>query len=134
MKMFLNGTAMSGQADHVHLHGAALLGPATTAPCYRFYAVRGEFPGLVPVADGGGPVDGEVYELPEDVWTQSLAPAEPSELDLGEVQLEDGSTVFAMILDLTRVDPDDLEDITALCGWRAYLTSVGAAVPTARTT
>lgn len=133
MKMFLNGTAMYGQADHVHLRGAALLKPARTAARYRFYAVRGEFPGLVPVVEGGGHVHGEVYELAEDVWTQSLAPAEPSELDLGEVELDDGTTVFAMVLDLGRVDPEDLEDITALGGWRAYLKTVGATVPAART-
>lgn len=134
MKMFLNGTAMSGQADHVHLQGAPLIGAATTAARYRFYAVRGEFPGLVPATDGtGGAVQGELYEIPEDVWQRSLAPAEPSELDLGEIQLDDGSTVFALVLDLRRVSPDDVEDITEFGGWRAYLEGVGAAVPAVRT-
>lgn len=127
MKMFLNGTAMSGQADYVHLQGAPLIGAARTAATYRFYAVRGSFPGLVPVNEGGGHVHGEVYELSEDVWAHSLAPSEPSELDLGEVELDDGTTVFAMILDLGRVDADDLQDITQLGGWRAYLKSVRAA-------
>ena len=48
-RMFLNGTAMSGQKDHGAIAGATFVGPARTAPRYRFFAVRDEFPGLFPV-------------------------------------------------------------------------------------
>lgn len=133
MLMFLNGTAMSGQADHGQLQGSTLLRAARTSAGYRFYAVRGEFPGLVPVDEGGGCVEGELYELPESVWEQSLAPSEPVELALGQVQLDDGETVFAMLLDTSRVDPADITDITELGGWRAYLRSIGAVTPSSRT-
>ncbi|MCW2590696.1 MAG: hypothetical protein JWQ86_3123, partial [Mycobacterium sp.] len=39
--MFLNGTAMSGQKDHGVIDGLArFVRPATTAPNYRFFAIR----------------------------------------------------------------------------------------------
>src|ERR1700678_3930747 len=85
MKMFLNGTAMSGQADHRRLRGAPFLGAVCTAPLYRFFAVRGEFPGRVKVAQDGGVVAGELYELEDEVWRTSLGPAEPAELMLSEI-------------------------------------------------
>ena len=120
-RMFLNGTAMAGQADHGAIAGASFLGPARTAPHYRFFAVRDAFPGLVPVADGGGAIDGELYELSEEILFDSLMPAEPAELELGAVELEDGSIVNAMHLQPERLAPDHaVVDITALGGWRAY--------------
>jgi gamma-glutamylcyclotransferase (GGCT)/AIG2-like uncharacterized protein YtfP len=67
--MFLNGTAMSGQKDHGAIAGATFVGPARTAPRYRFFAVRDEFPGLYPVAAGGAAVEGELYELTSDLGT-----------------------------------------------------------------
>lgn len=132
MHMFLNGTAMSGQADHHHLNGAPFLGEARTAKGYRFYAVRGEFPGLVPTEEGGS-IAGELYDLDDEVWRTSLGPAEPSELTLGTIELADGRQVYAMILDLDRVRPEEIEDITEIGSWRGYLTGRGLAAPQART-
>jgi gamma-glutamylcyclotransferase (GGCT)/AIG2-like uncharacterized protein YtfP len=63
--MFLNGTAMSGQKDHHAIAGATFVGPARTAPRHRFFAVRDEFPGLLPVDEGGLSIDGELYEVDE---------------------------------------------------------------------
>jgi hypothetical protein len=130
--MFLNGTAMAGQADHHNLRGAPLIGPARTAPKYRFLAVRDEFPGLLPVTEPdeagvteAGSIVGELYQLDEEVWRTSLGPAEPRELELGEIELEDGSIVNAMILVPERVTPGDkVVDITGFGGWRAYQASL----------
>jgi gamma-glutamylcyclotransferase (GGCT)/AIG2-like uncharacterized protein YtfP len=133
MKMFLNGTAMSGQADHRRLRGAPFLGAVCTAPLYRFFAVRGEFPGLVKVAQDGGVVAGELYELEDEVWRTSLGPAEPAELMLSEIVLQDGREVCAMTLDLTTVREAEIEDITELGGWRAYLDARGMDAPRTRT-
>jgi hypothetical protein len=119
--MFLNGTAMQGQKDHGAVAGATFVGPARTAPRYRFFAVRDEFPGLFPVPSGGGSIVGELYELTEDLLLGGLLPAEPAELDLGEIELDDGRTVNAMHLVPGRLAAGDkVVDITAFGGFRAY--------------
>ncbi len=133
MHMFLNGTAMRGQQDHRYLNGAPFLGEVRTAARYRFYAVRSEFPGLVPVETAGGSIVGELYDVDDEVWRTSLGPSEPAELTLGTIELDDGRRVQAMLLDTTVVPPDDLSDITEAGGWRAYLSATGRVGPQART-
>ena len=129
--MFLNGTAMSGQPDHHAVDGARFLGPARTAPLYRFYAVRDAFPGLYPIPVGppgneisglsGASIEGELYELPEEMLYESLMPEEPAELELGVVELTDGTVVNAMHLQFERIAPGDrVVDIAGFGGWRAY--------------
>ncbi len=125
--MFLNGTAMSGQPDHHAVDGARFLGAVRTAPMYRFYAVRDSFPGLYPIPAGsplvGVSIEGELYELPEEMLYGSLMPEEPAELELGVVELADGSVVNAMHLQFERVAAGDkIVDIAGLGGWRAYQT------------
>jgi len=125
VRVFLNGTAMLGGADHGNLKGAPFLGAAKTAPRYRFYSVGDRFPGLVPVEEGGASIEGELYELDESVWHGSLLPAEPPELRAGVIELSDGSTAHAMILEPDRADPAALREITAFGGWRAYHAAKG---------
>jgi len=129
-RMFLNGTAMRGQKDHGAVGGATFVGAARTAPGYRFYAVRDEFPGLLPVVEGGGSIVGELYEMTEEQLIDGLMPAEPAELELGEIQLDDGSTVNAMHLVPARLVPGDkVVDITAIGGFRAYQAFLAANDP-----
>jgi gamma-glutamylcyclotransferase (GGCT)/AIG2-like uncharacterized protein YtfP len=119
--MFLNGTAMSGQKDHGAHPGSTFLGPARTTARYRFFAVRDEFPGLLAVASGGRCIDGELFDIPEDVLRDRLLPSEPAELDFGEIELIDGETVHAMLLVPDRIQPGDkVVDIAELGGFRAY--------------
>src|SRR5580700_1314003 len=113
--MFLNGTAMSGQKDHACHAGSTFLGPARTSARYRFFAVRDEFPGLLPVATGGRVIDGELYDIPEGILRHQLLPAEPGELDLGTIELIDGEAVAAMLLAPERIAPGDrVVDISEL--------------------
>lgn len=120
-RMFLNGTAMSGQRDHAGAAGAVLLGPTVTAPRYRFIAVRDEFPGLYPVGDGGSSIVGELYEMDEEQLYRVLLPLEPPELELGAVELCCGQIVNGMHLQPERIDSGDrLVDITTFGGFRAY--------------
>lgn len=133
MHMFLNGTAMSGQPDHHYLGGAPLLGEFRTAPRYRFYVVREEFPGLVPVREGGAGIEGELYDIDDEVWRTSLGPSEPGELVLGEIELSDGRTVHAMVLDPDALPAADLTDITEVGSWRRHLVAAGLEAPRART-
>lgn len=121
VRIFLNGGAMQGGALHHLLEGAPLLGQVRTAPRYRFYSVRDEFPGLSPAAGGGHGIAGELYELREEVLRDSLLPAEPPELELGVIELEDGSAAFAFVLRPGLEDGDGVADITRFGGWREYL-------------
>ena len=119
--MFLNGTAMSGQKDHGCHAGSTYLGPARTAAAYRFFAVRDEFPGLLPVEVGGRVIEGELYDMPDSVLSGQLLPAEPAELELGSIRLLDREEVNAMILQPDRLQPGDrVVDISELGGFRAY--------------
>jgi gamma-glutamylcyclotransferase (GGCT)/AIG2-like uncharacterized protein YtfP len=119
--MFLNGTAMSGQKDHGAVGDATLLGPARTAAGYRYFAVRNEFPGLLPVGSSGLSIAGELYEMSDEMLFDRLLPREPAELELGSIELEDGSTVHAMILQPERIAAaDKVVDIADFGGWRAY--------------
>jgi AcrR family transcriptional regulator len=123
VRMFLNGGAMSGGPLHGHLRGAPLLARVRTAPRYRFYSVRDEFPGLSPAGAGGDgvAVEGELYELPEELLRDSLLPHEPPELELGLIELEDGSAAFAMLLRDVARQGGEVADISGFGGWRAYL-------------
>ncbi|MEZ0339643.1 gamma-glutamylcyclotransferase [Mycobacterium sp. pV006] len=120
--MFLNGTAMSGQKDHGCIAGLATpLGAAATAPDFRFFAVRDEFPGLFPVSSGGLSITGELYEMTDELLFDILLPQEPKELELGSIRLVCGSTVRAMILQPGRIATGDkVVDIADFGGWRAY--------------
>lgn len=126
--MFLNGTAMSGQKDHVVIADAArLVGPVTTAPQYRFFAIRDEFPGLFPVASGGAAIDGELYEMSDELLFDTLLPQEPQELEIGTIDLSDGSVVRAMILQPQRIlAGDKVVDIATFGGWRNYQAHLAA--------
>jgi gamma-glutamylcyclotransferase (GGCT)/AIG2-like uncharacterized protein YtfP len=127
-RMFLNGTAMSGQADHAAISGARFLGAARTAPCYRFLAVRDEFPGLLAAAGDGQSIVGELYEMTDELLLGSLLPGEPPELELGEVTLAGGEVVSAMRLVPERIAAGDpVADITGFGGWVAYRAHLSAA-------
>jgi hypothetical protein len=116
--MFLNGTAMAGGADH-HLVGAApLVTATTTAPRYRFFAVDGRYPALDDVGEGGAAVQGEVYDLSWEQLREVLLPGEPPGLELGVIELADGSGSLAMIL--RRGYAAELVDISEQASWRAY--------------
>jgi gamma-glutamylcyclotransferase (GGCT)/AIG2-like uncharacterized protein YtfP len=117
--MFLNGTAMRGGALHHLVGDAELVAETTTAPRYRFHAVEGSYPGLEDVGAGGGAVAGEVYEMSWEQLRESLLPGEPAGLELGVIELADGSGSLAMVL---RRPHEELPtvDITELGSWRAF--------------
>jgi hypothetical protein len=118
--MFLNGTAMAGGADHHLVGGAPLVLRTSTAPRYRFHAVDGRYPALEDVGAGGAAVQGEVYDLSYDQLREVLLPGEPDGLELGVIELADGSGSLAMILrrEYARLPP--LTDISEQASWRTY--------------
>ena len=119
--LFVNGEGMSGGAVHHSIEGLPFLGAARTAPRYRFLSVRDEFPALWPVADGFR-IEGELYEVPLEVIRDRFIPAEPPELELGVVELDDGAAALVVLLRKEFFESGEgLTDISEHGGWRAYL-------------
>jgi gamma-glutamylcyclotransferase (GGCT)/AIG2-like uncharacterized protein YtfP len=120
IRMFVNGQAMSGGELHDALAEARFLGPVETAPIYRFYSVRDEFPGIHHVPDGGAAVPGELYELDYALLREQLLPREPAELELGVIELADGTGTLSMVMRAAAIGLPGVTDITAAGGWRTY--------------
>ena len=120
--LFLNGEGMRGGRVYPSIAHHPFLGEARTAPRYRFYVYENRFPALWPVADGGVSVPGELIGLPLEAVRDEFLPVEPPELELGVVELADGSASLAVLL---RPDVHargtGLVDISDYGGWRAYL-------------
>jgi len=123
-RMFLNGQAMAGGPFHHHLRGAPLLARTSTAPGYRFFSIRDACPGLLPDPRVDSAIEGEVYEVPEEVLRDELLPTEPAELELGIIKLADGSASFSMVLRRGELERGVHREITRYGGWRRYLESL----------
>lgn len=123
VRMFVNGQAMGGGSINFALKGATLLSTIRTAPCYRFYSVRDEFPGLYPVT-AGEEIIGELYELSYAQLREKLLPNEPEELELTVIKLEDGSGTLSMRLREAVLGDSGVVDITQYGGWLKYLESL----------
>ena len=121
VRIFVNGQAMSGGEINFALTDARFLGPASTAPRYHFYSVRDEFPGLHPVTQAGFSVPGELYELTYAQLRESLLPQEPPELELGVIELQDGTGSLAMLMRSEALHANGIHDISDRGGWRAHL-------------
>jgi allophanate hydrolase len=101
--------------------GAWRVATTRTAPRYRFYALPGGppfRPGLIQVAEGGVPIDCEVWRMPVENFGSFVAGI-PAPLGIGKVRLEDGSEVSGFMCETLGVA--GAEDISALGGWRQYL-------------
>src|SRR5258708_36691423 len=94
--MFVNGQAMRGGSLSDALADARFLGAALTAPRYRFFSVRDEFPGLHPVTESGAAVPGEGYEMPYAMLRDSLLPREPAEREVGVIALAEGGGALSL--------------------------------------
>ncbi len=122
--LFVNGGGMRGGNVHYSIEGNPFLGEAHTAPRYRFFSVRDEFPGLWPVAEGGVSVPGELYEVSLDVIRDQFIPAEPPELEMSVIELADGGSALAVVLRAVAHEAGTgLIDISEAGGWRAYRAS-----------
>jgi hypothetical protein len=125
--MFLNGGGMRGGPVHQHIAGVPLIGEVRTAPLYRFYSIRDEYPGLYP-ADRepveGHCILGELYDVPMPLLRTLLA-SEPPELELSIVELARGQLSFGMILRDEEQRHGGYTDISQYGGWRAYRAALG---------
>ena len=119
VRLFVNGEGMRGGRVHPSIADQPFLGPARTAARYRFWSVGDRFPALQPVDSGGVSVPGELYDVELDVLRDRFIPAEPPEVELGVVELDDGSAAMVVLL-RHGTGPDELRDISDAGGWRAY--------------
>ena len=76
-ELFCNGGAMRGGNLHHNVSAHAFLGTFRTAPNYRFYSVRDEFPALLLTESGGKSIEGELYDVPIEVIRTDFLPDEP---------------------------------------------------------
>lgn len=120
VRMFVNGQALRGGSLSDALDDASFLGEVSTAPAYRFYSVRDEFPGLHPVATDGRAVPGELYELPYELLRTTLLPREPVELELTVIALSDGRGSLSMRMREDAIRAPGVVDISDAGGWLAY--------------
>jgi hypothetical protein len=125
VRMFVNGQGMRGGEFNDAFADATFVGEFDTAAQYRFFSVRDVFPGLHPVGSDGRAVPGEVYELPYLVLANKLLPREPGELELGIIELADGTGSLAMRMRAEALDLPGVVDISDAGGWRSYLKNKG---------
>lgn len=124
VKMFVNGEAMRGGRLAPSLQDARFLGHTSTAPVYRFFSVRDEFPALATGGHEGWAVHGELYEVSYSDLREKLLPSEPAELELTIIELSDGSGSLCMRLRPECASLPGLTDISPIGSWKRYLASL----------
>ena len=105
--------------------GGRLLETTRSAVAYKLYALAGGppfRPGMVRVAEGGAPIEVEVWEIPSSELGSFLTGI-PAPLGLGKVQLADGRWETGFICEAYGLE--NAVDITEFGGWRAYMKSRG---------
>jgi gamma-glutamylcyclotransferase (GGCT)/AIG2-like uncharacterized protein YtfP len=125
MILFVNGTLMRGLALHENLAGAEFLGEARTAPRYRLHSISDRHPGMYEVDEGGVAIEGELYQMSDEIWRRVEA-GEPPGLYRGPVRLSDGRVVDGILYPRALAEGKH-PDISAHGGWRAYLVATGEA-------
>ncbi|MEM9155775.1 MAG: gamma-glutamylcyclotransferase [Cyanobacteria bacterium P01_F01_bin.33] len=121
-RFFICGSALRGQPDHENLGSAQFVRTAVTQPRYRLHAAAdGWHPAIYEVATGGIAIPGEVYLMTVAQYEYLLA-NEPPNMYPGELILDDGSSITAMLYPRELVEEYNWPDISDLGGWAAYKT------------
>ncbi|MFJ7279331.1 gamma-glutamylcyclotransferase [Kitasatospora sp. NPDC098663] len=123
-RIFFNGQAMVGGPFHAKV-ADSLVGPARTAPGYRFFSIDDVCPGLLADPTVDTAIEGELYDITLEHLRDVILPGEPRELELGVIKLDDGSACLSMLLARGEVERGVHREITHHGGWRAYLGSLG---------
>jgi len=121
-QLFVNGTLMRGLALHGNLEGATFLEATSTAPVYRLHSIGDVHPGMYEVGAGGVSVEGELYDVPDEVWARVEA-GEPPGLYRGPVKLADGRVVPGILYPRELAEGHH-PDISDFGGWRRYRAAV----------
>ncbi len=119
-RFFICGSALRGQPDHQNLQSATFIRAANTKPLYRLHAAQnGWHPAIYAVESGGVAIPGEVYELTQTQYDYLLA-NEPPHMYPGDIVLEDGEVLTAMLYPQDLVEQYGWPDISHYGGWAAY--------------
>jgi gamma-glutamylcyclotransferase (GGCT)/AIG2-like uncharacterized protein YtfP len=123
-RVFICGSALRGQPDHKNLQSATFIREAKTRPIYRMHAAQnGWHPAIYEVAQGGVSIPGEVYELSLEQYDYLIS-TEPPNMYPGNIILEDGEVVTAILYPRELVEEYGWPDISDLGGWVAYKASI----------
>ncbi len=118
--VFICGSALRGQPDHQNLQSAKFIKPAQTQPQYRLHAAAdGWHPAIYAVEEGGISIPGEVYELTREQYDY-LVSTEPPNMYPGDIILEDGQVLTAILYPRELVEKHNWPDISHHGGWAAY--------------
>jgi gamma-glutamylcyclotransferase (GGCT)/AIG2-like uncharacterized protein YtfP len=125
VRLAVNGTLMRGLELNRTLiaAGASFACETTTAPQYRLWSIDDRHPAMIRVAQGGGAIAVEVWEVPVAALAAILL-AEPSGLCVGRVRLADGDETLGVLGEPMVCEGQ--REITKHGGWRAYLAARGA--------
>lgn len=119
-RVFICGSALQGQPDHKNLQSAKFIKAANTRPQYRLHAAAdGWHPAIYQLEQGGISIPGEVYELTLEQYEHLLS-TEPPNMYPGDVVLEDGEVLTAMLYPRELVEKHNWPDISGYGGWAAY--------------
>jgi gamma-glutamylaminecyclotransferase len=119
-RVFICGSALKGQPDHQNLQSAQFVREAKTLAKYRLHAaVAGWHPAIYEAQEGGISIPGEVYELTPAQYDY-LVSTEPPNMYPGDVVLEDGEIVTAILYPQSLVEHHQWPDISHYGGWVAY--------------
>lgn len=117
----LTGMALNGELTR---EGGVLLRRCRTAPDYRLFVLPGTTPpkpGIVRQPGFNGPgLEVEVWALEPAAFGRFVAHI-PAPLGIGKLTLEDGAEVSGFLCEAHAVT--NAQEITALGGWRAYLST-----------
>ncbi|VXD19670.1 conserved hypothetical protein [Planktothrix serta PCC 8927] len=119
-RIFICGSALRGQPDHGNLGDAQFIKTAKTSPLYRLHAAaNSSHPAIYKFGVGGISIPGEVYELSLEQF-EHLVSTEPPNMYPGDVELEDGEVLTAMLYPRELIEHYQWPDISNFGGWVAY--------------
>ncbi len=126
IKVALCGAHMQGLPLNPQLTalGGELVVATQTSPDYKLFKLPGfipERPGLIRVKQGGASIALEVWQLPIENYGKLVA-AVPAPLGFGTLTLIDGTQVQGFLCEAYATE--GALDISALGGWRGYLSSL----------
>ncbi len=118
--VFICGSALRGQPDHVNLQGEDFVKETQTTPNYRLHAVKdGWHPGIYAAESNGIAIPGELYQMSVEQYNH-LVSTEPPNMYPAEVTLFDGETAIAMLYPKALIEEHGWPDISHIGGWAAF--------------
>jgi gamma-glutamylcyclotransferase (GGCT)/AIG2-like uncharacterized protein YtfP len=116
----VNGTLMRGFSLNQNLLdvNAEFVSDARTAPKYRLWSIRDEYPAMIRDENNGAKIDVEIWKLSAEALV-TIIQNEPTGLVVGKIELEEGKSMLGVLGEAFIVVGQ--KEITEWKGWRTYL-------------